>query len=242
MVNGFGFSCCNKGCTLEEVTIRNPTNCNETMDSAGGFTDFSNPPPLFVGSMQLPPDTISATARKDMSIDLLTFTRLEIQHSSFVPEFIPHTQQTQSSVFYNGLINHLSYSGRHVSNGPFNLGNPVYSYSMQFRFNSLIAQTVTASSVSASNVSAGTEVDFRGLLTVNSRMFEEDDIGRCLMKLDGTIEFFINGVLDQSDIFSTQLEQRDLNDFTNRYVLTSQVQARSDPTLQGVNSVQVTVS
>ena len=242
-----GVCCCvvantGGGCSLTEVPTIHPTECNETMDSVGGFTSVSNPAPLFTGSMQSP-IIGGAQARKDMSIDLLTFTTLEIRHSSFVSE---ETQlitldaiQSRARVAFSDNSDNLNYLVSHANNrfilSP--IGGPSYSYFFTFG-----GGAITSPNGGGLVFNAETESDFRARVAVGSRTFEEDQFGQCVMNLEGMMEFFINGELEQSTTFSTVFNQSQLNFITNSYILEPSVNSATTPTDQGINSIQVTVT
>ena len=230
-----GECCCNDSCSLDEVPAIHPIECNETMDSVGGFTTLSSPAPLFVGSMQSPIFG-SVSAEKDMSINPQTFTTVDIRHSSFISEITQDDSiSSTTNVFYGDTSAILAYSVRHSNDniGFNNSSGPRYLYSFQFGATAIGSPVV---------VDAETEIDFRGLLTINSRTFEETISGECIMTLEGTLEFFVDDELDQSATFSTQLDQGDINLLTNGYRLTADVRSASVPDDQGINSIQITVT
>ena len=236
LVLASGPCCCDGGCSLTEVPTIHPTDCNETMNSVGGFTTVSSPAPLFVGSMQSPIFG-SVSAEKDMSINPQAFTTVDIRHSSFISEITQNSAISSiTNVFYGDTSAILAYSVRHSNDniGFNNSSGPRYLYSFQFG-------TTTISSFDVV-VDAETEIDFRGLLTIDSRTFEDITSGQCIMTLEGTLEFFIDDELDQSATFLTQLDQGDINLLTNGYRLIADVRSASVPDDQGINSIQVTVT
>ena len=244
-----GECCCNDAvCSLDGVPTIHPIECNETMDSIGGLTINSTTTPLFVGSMQAPTSSSNVSVRKDMSIDLLTFTTLDIRHSSFVSDeptsgFDASTTVVQyANQFPNtGFSNSLVYRVTHSDSNPLISGvsnTPRHSYAFGFG---------PALLSSGGFVESEGEVDFRGLLTVNSRTFEEIPFGSnmlCIMRLEGTIEFFINGVLEQSADFITLYEQSRISIGTNNSDLRGSVNVdgTADPTDQGIDSIQVIIT
>ena len=176
----------------------------------------------------------SVSADKDMSLDLLTFTTLDIRHSSFVPEVSP---QFASSTRVSGGNVRFSYEVSHANTrGIFaQPRSPNYDYS-------LVVGTVEFISSGGIVLNAEPEMHFRGIFTVDSRTFEVDQLGRCVMVLTGTLEFFINGKLDQSGTFSTRFFQQDIINLTNSFGILASVTSSGVPADQGIDSIQVTVT